>query len=686
MATGTEATVALADQNLRFWSPESPALYRVQATVLVDGQAVDTAEKRFGFRSFVVDDGRFFLNGEPILMRGVLDQDYFDGPGVAVGEKQLIDRFEAVKAMGFNTVRCHIKIPDPMYLDAADEVGILLWCELPTTSRLTDRAKVRVETTLMSMVDRDRHHPSIVIWGIANEAWGYDLIGNADHRSWLREIYLRMKATVTDRLIVDNSPCSPNFHIETDIEDYHFYAVIPEMRDRWDRFLAAFADRSDFTFSPHGDARRTGSEPLVVSEFGAWGLPDLSDLEGDEPWWFETGQEWAGGAAYVHGAQQRFSLWHLDKVFDNWGRLCLETQRRQFETMQHQIETMRLRPEIAGYVLTELSDVHWEANGLYDMAGRPRSFTDRLAALNLSPALIAQVDRSAIWENDTARVELTVINDGEPRAAARIDCRVQGETGRSRRTVDPLGRGEHRTLSPVTVSAACDGIPSLVNLECSLSSEGEVVASTDRQVLIVPNIGPQHVGNQPLVVRDVALAERLEAMGYEVTDVSSNSRLRVLRRLDDDDHDFIRTGGKGLLIAENVDAFGSGFNEFPPIELKAWHEALFGGGEWVSAFSWLRRSGRFADLPGGPMMDWAFEGLAPDVVIAGIPPARFEYDVAAGVFVGWVHQVAALIASHKAGLGSLLVSTLKLAERPAGDDPVASWLLHQLIATAWEQH
>ena len=74
-------------------------------------------------------------------------------------------------------MRCHIKVPDPLYLDAADEVGLLVWCELPTTSRLTHAARERIEQTIDGMIERDRHHPSVVIWGIANEAWGYDLAG-----------------------------------------------------------------------------------------------------------------------------------------------------------------------------------------------------------------------------------------------------------------------------------------------------------------------------------------------------------------------------------------------------------------------------------------------------------------------------------------------------------------------------
>ncbi|MBT8239889.1 MAG: hypothetical protein KJN63_01525, partial [Acidimicrobiia bacterium] len=585
------------------------------------------------------------------------------------------------------TVRCHMKIPDPRYLDAADEIGLLVWCELPATSRLTHRAQGRIEEALEAMVERDRHHPSVVVWGIANEAWGFDLIGNAEHRSWLQQLYHWMKATVSDRLIVDNSPCTPNFHIETDIEDYHFYAVIPEMRERWDRFLTAFTDRADFTFSPNGDAHRTGSEPLIVSEFGAWGLPDLSHLEDREPWWFESGQEWADGGAYVHGAPERFALWHLDKVFGDWKGLCRSTQRRQFETPQYQIETMRLRPEIAGYVLTELSDVHWEANGLLDMTGRPRSFSDRLPELNGSPALIAQADRSAVWDGGLVEVELTALNGSQARSAVEAHCRLSDGSSRSIGPADALAAGERRTFERVRVTADSGPNPALLSIDCALVSGGEQLARTFKEVLVVPDNGPQIVGDQQIVVGDQQLARHLAAMGYGVTDPSAHpSHLRVLNELRDEDHHFIKEGGTCLLLANDVDALGVGFSEFPRIHLKAWDEALFGGGEWVSAFSWLRRTGRFAGLPGGPLLDRPFEALAPDVVIAGIPPARYEYDVWSGVFLGWVHQVAGLIARHYSGLGSVLISTLKLTEQPPGADPVADWLLHQLVATAWEQH
>ena len=329
----------------------------------------------------------------------------------------------------------------------------------------------RIENDLASMVERDRHHPSDRRVGNRERSVGLRPGRQSRAPGVAAQLYHRMKASAPDRLIVDNSPCAPNFHIETDIEDYHFYAVIPEMRDRWDGFLEAFAARADFTFSPHGDAAGPGAEPLVVSEFGAWGLPDLSDFGRDgEPWWFESGQEWADGAAYVHGAEERFRLWHLDKVFGDWEGLCDETQRRQFETMRYQIETMRSPPRNRRRTsLTELSDVHWEANGLLDMVGSTReaSRTD-LRSERIARTIIAATIGP---RSGTVATALGATRPSSTTARPRIGSR------RERAATSRRGRGDRRNLAPGRHTATASipsrstarwtGQPTLADVQCS---------------------------------------------------------------------------------------------------------------------------------------------------------------------------------------------------------------------------
>ena len=95
----------------------------------------------------------------------------------------------------------------------------------------------------------------------------------------------------------------------------------------------------------------------MCSEFGNWGLPDpdaLRDATGDEPWWFETGHDWGEGVMYAHGVENRFADWSLDRVFGNLRGFVEAAQWQQFRALKYEIETMRRRPELAGYVITEM--------------------------------------------------------------------------------------------------------------------------------------------------------------------------------------------------------------------------------------------------------------------------------------------------------------------------------------------
>ncbi len=60
---------------------------------------------------------------------------------------------------------------------------------------------------------------------------------DASHRAWLKQTYHWLKSYDPTRLVVDNSPLSPSFHVETDIADYHFYAAFPDNRRAWDAFV-----------------------------------------------------------------------------------------------------------------------------------------------------------------------------------------------------------------------------------------------------------------------------------------------------------------------------------------------------------------------------------------------------------------------------------------------------------------
>src|SRR4051812_38098706 len=415
---------------VRSWSPDEPNLYRVQVEMLRRGASLDAIEERFGFRTIETRDGKLYLNGEPLYLRGALDQDYYPDTICTVPSVEFLeDQFRKAKELGLNCLRCHIKAADPRYYEVADRIGMLIWTELPNGGMATERSRGRKERLLKGIVDRDGNHPSIVIWTIINENWGVDLVHDAEHRAWLRALYAWLKAYDPSRLVVDNSPLAPSFHTQTDIADYHFYAAFPDSRGDWDRFVAELAGRADWLFSPHGDAVTSGQEPLVCSEFGNWGLPDpaqLVDSDGNEPWWFETGHDWGEGVMYAHGVENRFRDWSLDRVFGSLKAFIEAAQWQQFHALKYEIESMRRRSELAGYVITELTDVNWEANGLLDLCRNPRVFHDVFRTINSDTVVVPVWQRLSFWDDEKPTLQVVVANGPGHLEDAELTVAVEG--------------------------------------------------------------------------------------------------------------------------------------------------------------------------------------------------------------------------------------------------------------------
>jgi hypothetical protein len=94
--------------------------------------------------------------------------------------------------------------------------------------------------------------------------------------------------------------------------------------------------------------------------------------------------------------------------------------------------------------------------------------------------------------------------------------------------------------------------------------------------------------------------------------------------------------------------------------------------------SWLRQDRIFRDIPTGGTVDFAFADLTPEAVIVGLSPRDFSANVHAGLFVGWVHHVVALVAERPVDRGRLLACTFRLREH-LGSHPVATIMMRDMI-------
>ena len=689
------------------WSPEDPALYRLQTTLQHDGQAVDEVIEPFGFRSIATADGRLLLNGKPFYLRGALDQDYYpEGICTPPSLAFLEDQLRKAKTLGLNCLRCHIKVPDPRYHEVADRLGMLIWAEIPNVAQFTPRSAARLRDTFAGILRRDGNHPSIFCWTIINEDWGTRLVEDADHRSWLAETFDWAKALDPTRLVVDNSPCLPNFHIKTDLDDFHYYRGIPERRAEWDKLTEEFASRPDWSFTPHGDGTRTGREPLIVSEFGVWGLPNPRDLRsaaGAEPPWMESGPFWGDGAAYPHGVEARAAALGLDGVFGSFDGFITAAQWHQFQALKYQIESMRAQPAIAGYVVTEFTDVHWEANGLLDLARTPRVFHERFASINADIVLLPRFERWAFWAGETVSVPVLLASGGAGVPEGTIlTWSFAGQKGHQ-----PVAELQPCETVPVaTLVFTIPELPTAAREVLSLrlqTASGTVVARNDEPLALSPRPAAPSLR---VASPDPALHAYLAGLGFTAV-TEDVADVVVTRDLDATDVEAVRRGGRVLVLADGHAARRStlradtapreppfipvlderpgipapAHHAFPGLGLVERHGTLWRG-DWIGNFPWLRRDGIFAALPGGPMLDLSFDRVVPHHVLTGLQPWEYETRVHAGVVVGWAHKPAALACERPFGQGRLVATTFRLTEDHPGHDPVATTLMHCLVAAA----
>ncbi len=667
---------------LQRWSPDTPYLYTLRVSLYQDGERIDTLEKIIGFRTLETRDGQIWLNGKPFYMRGALDQDYYPQTLATPPSVEFLeDQLHKAKQMGLNTLRYHLKIADPRYYEVADRLGMLLWVDLPSWGLLTDRTKTRIKQTLQGMLKRDHHHPAIAIWTIVNEDWGTDLVHNTDHRQWLREMYHWLKAADESRLVVDNSPCYPNFHVESDIADYHYYYAMPDNRQQWDSTTRQLTARDSLPYSPNGDAHRTHREPVIVSEFGNWGLPSIDNLRDDSgraPWWFETGHDWGEGIVYPHGVQQRFRQWHLDSVFGSWQALTEEMQWQQYRALKYEIESLRSHPEITGYVITELTDIHWENNGLLDMTRQPRIFADKLTRLNADTLVMARTNRQSYvsGEDITYQLWLSRLNPAQSPVVA-VEWYCGDAEGRVR---VPEADKSLVQLPAITFTQTVDS-PQQRTLHLWYHlADGTRQKSNHYELYIFP---PYETAGFRLAVTDKRLNTLFARSGHTLVNSQSEADAVVSRTLTPELTDFVRRGGRVLLIADHADALptytsGTVIDPTFPFTRLAERKTSIWNGDWVSTFTWLRRDRQFGSIPGSILLDSAFEDVLPEYVLTGFDLRHFRAQVSAGMFAGWLHRHVTLLGQRSYGTGQIMLTTFKLTEANP-DNPLHQHLLDGIL-------
>lgn len=265
--TDVEQSIIVASPEL--WSIETPTLYTMQSTVLDGTKPIDNYNSTFGIRKIEYDVNKgFFLNGKHVKMNGVCLHHDAGCLGAAVPDQAWKRRLQLLKDMGCNAIRTSHNPPAPEFLDLCDKMGFLVMDEI-FDEWVEKKGQVGFgyhlyfdewwKTDLLSMICRDRNHPSVVIWSAGNEVPDQVSVNGSEVMRKLVETIHKEDPTrpvtqANDRIAAGDGPAKIPFLELQDIVGYNYV-------DRWNerRELYYSVDRHD-----HPDWKMIGTENVSV--------------------------------------------------------------------------------------------------------------------------------------------------------------------------------------------------------------------------------------------------------------------------------------------------------------------------------------------------------------------------------------------------------------------------------------
>ena len=391
VAGDAEAVLPVRMANAKPWAPKTPYLYTARVRFLSDGKVIDTRSVRFGMREFKVAGGKFLLNGQPIFLRGYGDDCIFPNTICPPSDKAEFHRGLALaREYGFNYVRHHSWMPPEEYLDAADELGMMLQPEFPFAYRwdlpTTPEAQQSALEQWQAMIRLHRNHPSIVTWCMGNEL--YDSFGLAP------EMYRMAKRLDPTRAVIDSDGC--NFKHQD--------------RETLDFMVVQFGEGDsigfqDTKYNIPAEIRK----PVVAHEMGYFvTLPDLKQLglfrNGVRPYWLLQARDLAERNSLVAD-------------YPDW---LASSYRLQAACLKNNLEAAR-RSRLSGTSVWLFQDYPNCAEGVVDMFFRPKGVSpEEFRKFNAPTVLLLDAPRRSWRSGETVDLKFLVSRFEDAPSAATL--------------------------------------------------------------------------------------------------------------------------------------------------------------------------------------------------------------------------------------------------------------------------
>jgi len=695
------------------WTCQNPVLYRLKTEVFDPAtNDMDIQETSFGIREFTMREGQFFLNGEPIYLRGVLLQPDYPITLTTPPDKGMMEKeIRLVKEAGFNLIRTHLRPAAPGFLDLADEMGILVYAEtslgwIRDSPRMMEHGLRETE----ALIDRDYNHPSIVFWGIYNENPPAASFNGQALSSFARSLD-------TTRVVVNNSGGS--MAIDQDfgwIErawvlpayetapqraiDIHLYLGCYPTRPtyEWLRSVGTNATPAEVLFQQGFGSPAVLSEferemhsfrgKVFVSEIGCGGFTDLEKTAagfGDRENLLDARMVISLRDSLYQGFRQR----GLEKVFGSIQNLLKASQEMQSRGITRQVEAILTNPGISGFIITQLNDASWELEaGILDLWRNPKPAYYALKRLNQSHCLITAPHTTSLNPGGSTWIEVSLLNQAALDGTEQIVATIQNKAGdrMTRQLIQPVYPTGLHQLERIKLEAS-EGKDSY-HIDIRLIRGQEVICEASETIHCLPRVQWDDNkwkislwGSMPPLLRGD------DNKGFPEPGVSAKPDGQVMLAglpseiTTEDWENILQAAGHGskviigALTPEDKIACNALRRAGIPIELH------MGYGSWIGCHHWLPKAELTENIPDcGGLAGELFTGILPRYILTELGgyvlagSIRCSQNPDLPKTIGWRSDIEQV----SFGKGKLIFCQYRLFEQ-AYSHPVASQMAYNLI-------
>ena len=429
--------------NAKYWSPETPDLYQAEIIVKKEGTISDRQEEQFGMRELTIKNKDFYLNGKRIHIKATFFEGLYPN-GIAYPDSEEMARREIqlAKEAGFNMIRPWRRPPAPMWLDLADEMGVLVVgspvLECMTLPLSTPYLPKRVEHEVRQSILRDRNRACVVQWELFNEL----------HRPVLKQLMRPMAMLARDldptRLILDESGgwayganmYLPNEYEPTKFNDIHNYAGPFVNRFHYEGYLSIGLTKEEKKSKGYQGSKvgRNVVPGLMsyVSELGYGSLPDLTEVT---KLFTTKGNPLTPAYRYhlrLHDEQQHMLQESgFAQLYPDMQQFYLDQQSIHGTANKRMIEAVRSNPLVDGYCIHALAAGDWILGaGLIDIWRRPKSYAyEATRAANQPRILSIRLASRNVYAQAGTTLDITGIND---LASIQANVRIEISNGKGK--------------------------------------------------------------------------------------------------------------------------------------------------------------------------------------------------------------------------------------------------------------